>query len=237
MKLFPDFPQRAARYYAEFHRPLVTLTYAQSLDGSISIRRGLQLELSGEQSQTMTHHLRAMHDVILVGIGTVLADDPRLSARLANGKNPQPVIVDTHLRLPLSARLLQNPNLKPWIMAGSDNPSSPQSKLESSGAKIFSIPILDSGLIDLRAALDQLGSLGIKSLMVEGGARIITSFLTERLANWLILTIAPTVVGGLNAIDPSIWGESRPFSRLHRVGSRQLGDDVILWGDLSENLP
>ncbi|MCK4899238.1 MAG: RibD family protein, partial [Anaerolineales bacterium] len=87
-------------------RPLVTLSYAQSLDGSIAVRRGSPLSLSSPEAMTLTHRLRAAHETILVGIGTVLADNPRLTVRLVEGRNPQPIILDSHLRLFLDANLL-----------------------------------------------------------------------------------------------------------------------------------
>ncbi len=89
-------------------RPLVTLSYAQSLDGSIADRPGRPLSLSGSQCMTLTHGLRASHDAILVGIGTVLADNPRLNVRLVTGESPQPVIVDSRLRFPPYANLLRH---------------------------------------------------------------------------------------------------------------------------------
>ncbi len=95
-------------------RPYVTLSYAQSLDGSITARRGEPLAISGPESLEMTHRLRAEHDAILVGIGTLLADDPRLSVRLVAGADPQPIIVDSRLRFPLNARILLD-GRSPWI--------------------------------------------------------------------------------------------------------------------------
>src|SRR5258706_14727336 len=133
MNLFPDLAARADRHFERTHKPLVLLTYAQSLDGSISVRRDQQLQLSGPESQKMTHYYRSNHDTILVGIGTVLVDDPRLTARLVEGKNPQPVIVDTHLRFPPTARLLMNPDLRPWIVTSDQSELSTRQSLEAAG--------------------------------------------------------------------------------------------------------
>src|SRR5258708_3330412 len=96
-------------------RPFVTLAYAQSVDGSISIARGLRSALSGPESLRYTHALRAGHHGILVGVGTVLADDPELRVRLVEGRDPQPVIVDSHLSTPLHAKLLAQAGRRPWI--------------------------------------------------------------------------------------------------------------------------
>src|SRR5512135_1934375 len=88
-------------------RPRVTLTYAQSLDGSIAARSGMPLALSGTESMHYTHQLRAAHDAILVGIGTVLSDDPRLNVRLTGGLSPRPIVLDSSLRCPSTARCLE----------------------------------------------------------------------------------------------------------------------------------
>ena len=97
-------------------RPFVTVSYAQSIDGSIATRRRRPLPISGPGAMRMTHGLRALHDGILVGIETVLADDPQLSVRLVEGPHPQPVVLDTRLRTPLEARLLKGGNGRPWLV-------------------------------------------------------------------------------------------------------------------------
>ena len=94
-------------------RPHITLSFAQSLDGSISLHPTAPVRLSNNQTQIFTHQLRAIHDVILIGIGTLIADDPQLTVRLTAGKDPQPVVVDSHLRFPISAKLLAHNELKP----------------------------------------------------------------------------------------------------------------------------
>src|SRR5512144_1074873 len=89
-------------------RPRITLAYAQSLDGSIAARSGVPLQLSGTESMQYTHQLRAAHDAILVGIGTVLSDDPRLNVRLTAGVSPRPILRDSELRCPIDARCLES---------------------------------------------------------------------------------------------------------------------------------
>ena len=225
------FHERAAGHFARTGRPLVTLTYAQSLDGSIAARRDQRLDLSGDESRVMTHHLRAAHAAILVGIGTLLADDPRLTARLAGGPDPQPVVLDSRLRFPPGARLLQNPHLKPWIFTSAAADPQPRAVLEQVGAHLITVPVTVDGLLDLAAVTAVLGERGISSLMVEGGARVITRFLAEHLPDFLVITIAPVFVGGQPAVEPSQEG-STSFSRLENVCSAQLGHDVIVWGNL-----
>ena len=97
----------AGQYRKTHHKPFITLSYAQSLDGSIAANRGVPLSLSGEEAWAFTHHLRSLHQAILVGVGTVLSDDPHLTARIENRRDPQPVVLDSRLRFPEDANLLK----------------------------------------------------------------------------------------------------------------------------------
>jgi GTP cyclohydrolase II len=146
-------------------RPFVTLSYAQSLDGSIADRPGHPLALSGSQSMALTHGLRAAHEAILVGIGTVLADNPRLNVRLVAGSDPQPIVVDSRLRFPHYANILKN-RRSPWIATheGAVDPER-QEALEAAGARILRLPGIN-GWVDLTALLQDLGAMEINSLMV-----------------------------------------------------------------------
>jgi len=210
-------------------RPFVTLSYAQSLDGSIADRPGRPLALSGPQAMALTHSLRAAHEAILVGIGTVLADNPRLNVRLVTGKDPQPVVVDSRLRFPPYANLLKN-RRAPLIAASEGADPERQLALEAAGARVLRLPG-SNGWVDLAGLLGQLGSMGINSLMVEGGAQIITSFLASRLVDQVVLTIAPLLVGGLRVVDHPEHSSRRRFPRLKRLSYQQLGDDLVLRGE------
>lgn len=216
---------------AHQERPFVTLSYAQSLDGSIAARRGEPLILSGAESMMLTHRLRADHDAILVGIGTLLADDPQLTVRLVEGKNPQPIILDSQLRFPVSARLLQG-STPPWIVTVEDSESDQQQTLESAGARIIRLPADKDGRIDLVALLSRLSQEGIRTLMVEGGASVITSFLVEGLVNRLALTITPDIIAGLPAVEHSRFNGAGSLPRLQQPHYMQLGSDIIVLGNL-----
>jgi riboflavin-specific deaminase-like protein len=221
-------PTRAADHHARTGRPLVTLTYAQSIDGSIAAQSGKQTHISGPETKLFTHQLRSAHDTILVGIGTVLADDPKLTARRADGPDPQPVILDTHARLPVNAQLLQHPTQRPWIITGEDTVS--PTALQQAGARIIPLPA-PQGRIDLNVLLDWLGGQGITSLMVEGGSQVITNFLRARLVDQYILTIGPTLMGGVRGVEAlSMMGA---FPRLVDYEVQRMGYDLVLWGDIT----
>jgi GTP cyclohydrolase II len=225
----------APEYRKRNGRPFITLSYAQSLDGCISSRPGEPLALSGQRSLRLTHQLRAAHDAILVGIGTVFSDNPRLTVRLVNGHNPRPVVVDSLLRIPLDCNLFKESSRDPIIFTSHMADANKIRILEQKGVMVVRVSSNDKGLLNLQEILAILGDLSVNSLMVEGGARIITSFLVEKAPDFVVLTVAPVLVGGLRAV--SDLGESDPshFLRLENPGHKWLGKDLILWGNLVSN--
>jgi GTP cyclohydrolase II len=221
-EIFPKVMQKNGR-------PFVTLSFAQSLDGSITIERGQRTEISSSESMKMTHYLRATHQVILIGIGTALADDPRLSVRLVEGPQPQPVVVDSRLRLPLTAKLFKHPR-RPWIMTTDLAGEEQQRALEAQGARVIRLPATPTGKVSLTAVLAYLDQQNIQNVLVEGGARIITAFLVDRLVDHMIVTIAPKILGGLNAIE-FLNGSGLPDLKNTRY--HILGRDMVLSGEVS----
>jgi riboflavin-specific deaminase-like protein len=229
-----DWLSSASEKQQKSSRPLVTLSYAQSLDGSITIRRGSSQALSGAASRSLTHRLRAAHDAILVGIGTVLADDPRLTVRYASGKDPQPVVLDARLRFPPEANLLRH-TLPPWIAISEHLDPHKTYALEAAGARLLRMPETTDGEIDLDRLLEHLGEMGIRRLMVEGGARVIASFLGKRLIDFAIITITPVFIGGLHAVESLL--DDHPnasFPRLESPSTMMCGEDIIVWGSLNK---
>ncbi len=207
-------------------RPHITLAYAQSLDGAIAARADERTLLSSPASLALTHALRAHHDAILVGISTVLSDDPELTVRLVEGPNPQPVVLDSRLRTPPQARLFHAPPA-PWLAAVEPVDPARREALEALGARVLPMPQDGSGRVHLPCLLEQLQALGVRRLMVEGGSQVLTAFLTQRLADLLVLTIAPRYLGGLPAIPPE---HPRRLPHLPAPRWVQLGPDAILWG-------
>ena len=211
-------------------RPLVTISYAQSIDGSIAAHRGARLSLSGRESLRLCHRLRAAHDAILVGIGTILSDDPRLNVRMIKGSNPQPIILDRRLRTPQKARALRNKKA-PWFIASPRCNTTRRRILERKGARVIPMRSDRRGEIDLASLLDFLGRENISSLMVEGGARVITSFLRSGLVDQFVLTITPFFVGGLHAVEKPPYPANEKCVRMD--GAAWYGKDLVVWGDVS----
>jgi 3,4-dihydroxy 2-butanone 4-phosphate synthase/GTP cyclohydrolase II len=231
--------QQAAAFRQRNRRPMVSLCYAQSLDGSIAVQRGETTVISGSESCRLTHILRAKHDAILVGVGTIIADNPRLTVRHAEGTDPQPIILDSYLRIPLNSYVIQHHPLSPMIATTNKASAEKLKTLQKVNAKILVFPTSDSGRVDLRALLEHLAQKGINSIMVEGGARVLTSFLSMESVDQVVITIAPVFVGGLPALeDFSIQRQEKSkqlqnrWPRLKDAGSKWIGNDLIVWGRL-----
>jgi 3,4-dihydroxy 2-butanone 4-phosphate synthase/GTP cyclohydrolase II len=181
----------------------------------------------------LTHRLRAMHEAILVGIQTVLSDDPLLSVRLVQGRQPQPVVLDSRLRFPPDARLLSRVDRKPWIFHAAEEGSAATREpgsdaaaalmLVGKGARLFPVRHSDRGL-DLGQVLAALLSEGIHSLMVEGGARVLESFMSQGLASQAVITVSPLGIQGLQG--PRMPGTEAGYSLRERCGL-----DEVVWVD------
>src|SRR5258708_4971830 len=155
-----EIAQRAASFLEVHRRPFVTLSYAQSLDGCLSFSCGKPLALSGPETLSLTHRLRSAHDAIIVGVGTVISDDPQLTVRRVPGRNPQPVVLDTHLRIPMDCRLLADGALKPWIATLDTADPDRKQALETAGATVLCAPASSDGRVDLPRLLQELAQLG-----------------------------------------------------------------------------
>jgi 3,4-dihydroxy 2-butanone 4-phosphate synthase/GTP cyclohydrolase II len=222
-----DLRRRALAYAEERGEPFVTLSYAQGLDGSIAARPGQPLALSGPLSLTLTHALRAAHDAILVGVGTVIADDPRLTVRLVAGPDPQPIVLDSRLRIPAQAQLLRH-RAGVWLAATQKT----SARTLPEGVRVLEIEADRAGRVDLRALLQELGRRGVRSVMVEGGAQVLTSFIAEQTAQSAVITLVPRFVGGVNALQTPV-SPALSLPRLSPVAYTPAGEDLVVWGDLA----
>lgn len=212
-------------------RPFLTLTFAQSVDGSIACAPSSATSLSNPRSLRVTHLLRARHDAILVGIGTVLADDPLLNARLVDGPSPRPVVLDSRLRCPPDARLLRAGGT-PIIATTAAAPEAAAARLRAAGAEVVRVRADGEGLVDLGETLLRLRRAGTRSVMVEGGGRVITSVLRADVADHLVLTIAPLLLGGYRAVNPLAQPDLGSLPQLRDVEHTALGDDLVLSASL-----
>lgn len=219
----------AQAFRVKNNRPFIIVSYAQSVDGSIATGGRQPIGLSGVESAILTHRIRACSDAILIGIGTLLADDPSLDVRLVEGSSPQPIVLDTRLRTPLDSRLLKRSDTRPWIINAVDEQSGQSQALQNAGSRPIRCATSRDGRINLHALARILAEKQINSVMVEGGARVITSFVNSRLVDQFVVTISPRYVGGLPVMDSE---SLHPGVRLEltEVSYRLSGDDLVIWG-------
>lgn len=180
-------------------RPLVTLKTASTLDGRIATHGGESQWITGEAARRAGHLLRAKHDAIIVGSGTVLADNPDLTCRLPGleANSPVRVIFDSHLRLPLTARLVATARTVPTWLVALDNADTERRKvLTDCGVDVLALPPDDSGNPDAEAALQELARRGLTRVLVEGGAHLSAALLRRGLVDRLAWFRAPKLIGG-----------------------------------------
>jgi riboflavin-specific deaminase-like protein len=182
--------------------PHVTISYAQTLDGRLATRSGSSQWIGGPESLRFAHGLRASHAAIMVGIGTVLADDPRLTVRHVPGRDPLRVVVDSGLRVPLTAAVLRDGASHGTLIACAEDASvERRAAIAGLGATVLPLPAGPRGGVDLAALLGALAARGLDSVMVEGGARLITALLRARLASRMAVCVAPKILGeGISAV-------------------------------------
>ena len=211
-------------------RPTVTVSYAQTLDGRLATASGGSRWISSPESLRFAHQLRAQHDAVAVGAGTACNDDPRLTVRLVPGEDPLRVVVDSSLRTPLSAAVLADGAANGTVLAVTERaPIERCDEASSLGATVLRLPADAAGRVDLVALLSRLHSLGVRSLMVEGGAALITSFLCERLVDRLAVCIAPKILGsGIEAVGDLGIYELADSLTLADTSVTHYGVDLIL---------
>ncbi len=231
--------RRAATHFAREGTPFVTVTYAQSLDGSIASATGEPICISCDESLVYTHNIRASNAGILVGINTVLSDDPRLTTRLVEGESPRPIILDSCLRLPLDARVLDESQITRPIVFTTERSHSnagertKRGELEKKGACVIELKADKNGWISVEEILPRLGEMGIPSLMVEGGGTVIKSFIQAKCVNHFIVTLSMKMVAGTPLFRANMPGETNAAfpMKLAITTSHWEGADMIIHGD------
>jgi diaminohydroxyphosphoribosylaminopyrimidine deaminase/5-amino-6-(5-phosphoribosylamino)uracil reductase len=205
-------------------RPFVTAKFAMSLDGKIATRSGESKWISGTESRAHGHMLRSAHDAILVGVGTVVADDPELTARVEGSVARQPlrVVLDSQLRTPPASKVVGANTLIATTCAG-----------QVGSAEMLLLPATTAGKVPLGRLLDELGRRGILSLLIEGGAEVHASFFSDGLVDKVHAYLAPIIIGGREAPGPVGGDGVRSLSdaiRLREVDATRIGDDLWITG-------
>jgi len=214
--------------------PFVILKVAATLDGKIASRDGDSKWISGEASRRFVHKLRDQVDGILVGIGTILKDDPLLTARIKGGRDPYRIVLDSRLKIPEKANVLGGFPPRVVIATTESAPKDKVQSLEKRGVRVLTLGSKE-GRVDLKSCLSRLGEIGIMSLLVEGGSEVNGSFLDEGSIDKLLLFFSPRLMGDPGA--PGIFG-GRGISSLqeaiplNETKVKRIGEDVLIEGYL-----
>jgi diaminohydroxyphosphoribosylaminopyrimidine deaminase / 5-amino-6-(5-phosphoribosylamino)uracil reductase len=219
--------QRLNEFYIKHRltgRPFVSAKFAMSLDGKIATRTGESRWITSEESRMHGHRLRHIHDALLVGVNTVIADDPELTARVEGEDVRQPlrVIVDSQLRTRMSAKVVGPNTLIASTRAG-----------RMGAAEVLRLPADSEGRVALAPLLDELGKRGIISLLVEGGSKVHASFFSEGLVDKVHAYVAPRLIGGREALGPvggAGIGRLADAVSLRELDATRLGPDLLITG-------
>lgn len=216
--------------------PYVSLKLALSLDGRIATRTGASKWVTGPDARAKVHLLRARNDAVAVGIGTALADDPRLTVRDAPGGSPLRIVFDTKLRLPHASRLVQTARELPtWVLCGLDADPALEEPLVEAGLEVIRSPISAEGRLDVNLALRMLAQRGVVTMMVEGGAELAGSFLAARLADELHCFIAPILLGPRGRAGAVDWAGPDTPQQAPRIATPSwelVGEDAYAHGQI-----
>ncbi|MDO8553890.1 MAG: bifunctional diaminohydroxyphosphoribosylaminopyrimidine deaminase/5-amino-6-(5-phosphoribosylamino)uracil reductase RibD [Candidatus Micrarchaeota archaeon] len=211
-------------------QPFVLLKLAMTLDGRIATKTGDSKYVTNEQARTISYSWRTIYDAILVGINTILIDDPRLTTRTSGVENPARIIVDGYLRIPLTAKVLF-PSARRIIATTEKCDREKKKKLEELGVEILIVKETGEGFIDLKELFAKLGEMGIASVIVEGGSEIATTVLEHNLANKGAFFIAAQILGnGKNAFEGKGVEKMKDAWRLKKLVIRKIQDDVLIEG-------
>lgn len=216
-------------------KPYVAMKYAMTLDGKIATRTGASKWITGDNAREHVHTKRSRYAAILAGIGTVLADDPMLNARIDNAHQPVRVIVDTSLRIPMDSNIVKSAGEYKTIVACKsleqpDKQIEKKNQLEELGITVVELPLVD-GHVSLKSLMEYLASQGLDSVYIEGGGQIHESALKEGIVNHVYAYVAPKIFGGSEAKTPVEGvGVSVPdeCAKLILTDTSVLGEDILL---------
>lgn len=224
-------------HFIRMQTPYVVMKYAMTMDGKIASCIGASKWITGNIAREQVQADRHRYSAIMVGVGTVLADDPLLTCRMENGKNPVRIICDTHLRTPLASQLVKTASQIPTILATSCTDKTKQDPLIQAGCKILHLP-LKGGCLDLNTLMDELGTLNIDSILLEGGSTLNWSALECGIVQKVQCYLAPKLFGGSEAKSP-IGGRGIPDPnnayQLVHTSITKLGDDFLLESEVQHS--
>lgn len=219
-------------------RPFVIMKGAMTLDGKIATRTGESFWITGIEARRYSHYLRSIVDAVIVGVGTVIRDDPQLTVRdikkptEINVKNPVRIILDSHCRTPLNSRVLKVDEAKTIIVTSPDAPGEKVKKIKEKGAEVLSVEERD-GLVNLPVLMEELGKRNITSVLIEGGGRVNASAIISGVVDKVIFIVAPKIIGGEKAPTPVEGPGIELLSeaiKLKDLKIERLGEDILIEG-------
>lgn len=212
--------------------PYVTLKAAQTLDGKIADSKGDSKWISSASSRRFVHSLRAKYDAVLIGKGTAEIDDPRLTVRMTEGRNPKRVVLDSKMELNSNLKLFKNNSDENLILITSKSNSERKrriNKLEASGVKILFVKEIGNGKLSLKAVLSELAKHQIASILVEGGSEVYSSFIRENLFDTIFLFVTPKLLGeGISITNNFKRNNIRNALKLKLVNYERIDDDLLM---------
>ncbi|MBL7054992.1 bifunctional diaminohydroxyphosphoribosylaminopyrimidine deaminase/5-amino-6-(5-phosphoribosylamino)uracil reductase RibD [Candidatus Woesearchaeota archaeon] len=213
--------------YMRSKKPFVILKLAMSMDGKIATRTGDSKYITGRDARRYVHKLRTEVDAVMIGINTVIKDNPKLNPRLVKGNDPMKIVLDTELKMPMKCNLMQNPSK--LIIATTNK--APKKKISKFNQKGIDVVVLKSkrGLVDLKELMKELGKKEITSVMIEGGSELNGSAIKDKIANKILIFTAPKLVGnGLGAIGNLGITKIDKAIKLKNTTMEKIGKDILI---------
>lgn len=212
--------------------PYITVKIAQTLDGQIATCSGHSRWITTEAARSEAHRIRSANDAILIGVGTVLTDDPQLTVRLVKGKTPKRLVLDSELKIPLDSKLLSDSMTGQTIIVTTTAGSADKVKrIQDKGAEVLIVEADRNGQVDIPKLLPRLGAKGITSVLVEGGNRVFTTIFKSRIVDRLICFIAPKITGlGIAAVGDLGIRNINAAIGIKNIRIKRFEDDLMITG-------